>query len=126
MNNSTVRNQIILGLASVVLIMTALSGFAYFRLLQIKDRAKAVTGDSWPGLYYSTKLDSLWHERHAIVCGYLLSLDSSQKQQLDAKATSSALKLEETLKAYEGTVYQSEDRQLFDAIKRAGMVLNRY
>lgn len=121
MSNWTVRTRIIFGLSSVIIIMAALSAFAYVRLLQIKTRALNITSDSWPGLYHISRIDSLALAHNASLVKYIFRQNSGGQAQLSPETDSSASKLNEAMKQYEATVFQPLDRQLFNTMTSAGL-----
>lgn len=119
MKNWTVRQRIVGGFAAVMLVMVALSAFAYLRLRGIADQSAALDTDSIPGLYLSAKLQTVSVETYSSTEQHVLEQDQARMQQIMATIQQKTAERLDLLKQYELTSITSKDRELYEGINAA-------
>jgi methyl-accepting chemotaxis protein WspA len=119
MKNRTVKQYIVLGFSTVLLIMVTLSAFAFVLLYEIRGQVTSVTTDTWPGLYFSSQIESLSVETVGSVYKHVLSSDPFEERQLEAEITANQSKLDDASREYEKTIVNVQDRQLFTSMVNA-------
>src|SRR5580692_9491385 len=80
-SNATVRQRIVVGFSSVILLMTALCGFAYLQMRGVAAQTTSLHDDSLPGLYIAGMLDSVSIETYASLEQSILQSDTAGTQQ---------------------------------------------
>ncbi len=117
MKSWTVRQRIVLGFSAVILIMVILSTSAFFLLSEIKSKAVVVSGDAWPGLYFSAQIEARAMDVLAAVYRSSLESDESEKRRLQGEIHSSKALLDGAMRNYEQTIMLADDRQLFATVQ---------
>ena len=117
--NATVRQRIVLGFSSVILLMAALCAFAYLQLRGIATQTTALQDDSLPGLYIIGRLDSVSVETYTSIEQYLLQSDRGAMQQTRTLTQEKTAQLSDLLKQYGSTVKTTRDAELYGDIKTA-------
>jgi CHASE3 domain sensor protein len=117
--NATVRQRIVLGFSSVILLMAALCAFAYLQLRGIATQTTALQDDSLPGLYIIGRLDSVSVETYTSIEQYLLQSDRGAMQQTMTLTQEKTAQLSDLLKQYGSTVKTTRDAELYGDIKTA-------
>ena len=119
MNDWKIGTRIAAGFAAVNLIVIALGVFAYSELGVIDTRAKRITEDSLPGVYYIGQLKASVLQRFSNLQDTLLTSDPTAVANLEAEGLRLQKEIGEITAAYEKTIYLDQDRQLFAAMKAA-------
>lgn len=123
MKTWSVRSRIIAAFAIVLTIIAALSVFILDRLSAIRKQATDIVADSLPGLLYMGELDSRTRAGHVLALQRLIAAPA-EKEQYDAQSQSNSRRIDDLMKLYEPTIFEREDRQLFDAMKRQFAIYN--
>jgi methyl-accepting chemotaxis protein WspA len=118
MTNLTVRQRILAGFATIVMITVVLSAFAAFLLFEIRQRATDITGDTWPGLYYTARMQALAKETHGAVYKYAFG-DETDRRLLEAEIGTNRSKMDSLITMYGASIVDAEDRQLLNATTTA-------
>jgi lipopolysaccharide export system protein LptC len=79
--NATVRQRIVIGFSSVILLMAALCAFGWLQLHGIATQTTALHDDSLPGLYIVGRLDSASIETYASLEQTVLQSDAVAMQR---------------------------------------------
>jgi len=119
MKNWTVKRRIVLGFSAVIAIMIALTVVAGFHLNEIKTQAGRIVADTWPGLYLSSKIESLAGDTFTSFEKYVLSTNEQTRQQAAAEIDSNRAKLDALMKQYESTISQETDRRVYTSLVSA-------
>jgi methyl-accepting chemotaxis protein WspA len=119
MKNRTVKQYIVLGFSSMMVIVVLLSAFAFVLLYQIRGRVADIAMDSLPGLFLSGQIKSLSLQTLGLVGSHVMSSDALEKRELDSGIAANQLKLDDLLHEYEKTIVQSHDRELFNDVMKA-------
>jgi methyl-accepting chemotaxis protein WspA len=117
--NATVRQRIVIGFSSVILLMTALCGFAYLQMRGIATQTVSLHDDSLPGLYIVGRLDSVSIETYASLEQSILQSDTAGTQQTMALTQEKLAQQAGLLKQYSSTVITARDAELYGDIKTA-------
>src|ERR1700733_13792368 len=117
--NATVRQRIVLGFSSVILLMAALCAFAYLQLRGIATQTTALQDDSLPGLSIIGRPDSVSVETYTSIEQYLLQSDRGAMQQTRTLTQEKTAQLSDLLKQYGSTVKTTRDAELYGDIKTA-------
>jgi methyl-accepting chemotaxis protein WspA len=123
MKSWSVRSRIIAAFAVVLLIVAGLSAFIFNRLEAIRKQAWDITADSLPGLLSMGELDSRIRANHVLALQRLVAAPAD-KERYDEQIQSNNKRIDELLKLYEAVVFEPQDRQLFDALKRQLSIYN--
>ena len=81
MNTGTVRTRIVLCFSAVILLMVALSIFAYIQLRGIEAQAVALHAESVPGLYLADRLHATSISTYGSVQQLILERDPTKMQR---------------------------------------------
>ena len=119
MKNWTVRQRIILGFSSVIVIMVVLSTFALILLYEIRGKVADITSDTLPGLYLSSRIESVSVGTLGLVYKHILTSDAAEKRQLEADIDAGRTDLDEASADYEKTIVLADDRLLFASLLNA-------
>ena len=119
MKNWAVRQRIIGGFAAIMLVMVALSAFAYVRLRGIAAQSEALDTASIPGLYISARLQTVSVVTYSSVEQHILEQDPAKMQQIMAYIQQATVERLDLLKKYEPTILAGKDRELYEAMKTA-------
>jgi methyl-accepting chemotaxis protein len=116
---ATIGQRITFGFAVSVIITLALGSFTYFKLRTIAANTASVTTDSLPGIKQILTLSALQEKSVATLMKHIQTSDNNEMNEFDAELNSLGAKMDATEEAYGATVFQDEDRRLFDAVKKA-------
>jgi methyl-accepting chemotaxis protein WspA len=119
MKKWTVKQLIVLGFTSVLLIMVMLSTFAYQRLREIESEAAALHADSIPALYFAGRLHAVSIETYTSVQQHILESDPTKMAQIMAFIHEKTVERLDLLRQLEATVMTTRDKELLDATKTA-------
>ena len=118
MGNWSVKSRLVAAFTLVILVIAALAAYTLDRLGAIRKQATDITSDSMPGLILMTEIDSMIREIGSLTLMRDRSVSADELKQIDDQIDGDRRKEEELLKQYEPTIFESEDRQLFDGVKR--------
>jgi methyl-accepting chemotaxis protein WspA len=119
MKSWSVRQRIITGFSAVILVMVALSAFAYVRLRGSAAQAAALDGDSVPGLYLVGRLQAVSIQTYISAEQHVSEHDPDQMRQIMAYIQQKTVERLDLLKQYEPTITTGKGRELFEASKAA-------
>lgn len=119
MKNWAVRQRIIGGFAAIMLVMVALSTFAYVRLRGIAAQSAALDTASIPGLYISARLQTVSVETYSSVEQHILEQDPAKMQQIMTYIQQATVERLDLLKKYEPAILTSKDRELYEGMRTA-------
>ena len=119
----SVRRQIIFGFSTVILIMVALCAFGLTHLRTIASRTESLRQDSLPGFKRLEKVRSESQEEYSLLL-QRLSASADQKRLLDPEIKVAEAKVDEAFSEYEGTIFLSQERELFNEVKAARASFN--
>src|ERR1700688_5308352 len=103
MGNATVRQRIVLGFSSVILLMAASSAFAYLQLRAIKTQETVLREDS-ADLYLVGRLHAVSISTYTSVQQKVLERDPERMQQIAAYIREKSAERLDLLKQYDHTV----------------------
>ncbi|MDB5047347.1 MAG: methyl-accepting chemotaxis sensory transducer [Fibrobacteres bacterium] len=109
--------KLYLGFGAVLAVFLTLGGYLFTKLQSVDALEKIITGDCLPGMASVSKIVSLARENYELIPEHIIAKDLAGKQAVEAQMLAYRGKMDEELKAYEGTITQPEDRAQFDAIK---------
>ncbi len=119
MTQVTIRRRIIISFGVILAVMVTMAGVAAFHLLRIGRETHSVRTDSLPGLYYNAALLEAWSNDFVIAERRVLERDRAARATLDGRLQASGAVLDQAAANYETTVFDPQDRALFDTFKRA-------
>jgi methyl-accepting chemotaxis protein WspA len=119
MGKATVRQRIVVGFSSVVLLMAVLCGFAYLQLRGIQTQAALVHEDSLPGLYLVGMLHSVSISTYTSVQQLVLEREPAAMEQIKAYIREKTAERLDLLKQYDHVVTSPKARELADATRKA-------
>jgi methyl-accepting chemotaxis protein WspA len=119
MKKWTVRQLIVLGFTSVLLIMIVLSTFTYRRLRDIENQAAALHADSIPALYFAGRLHAVSIETYTSTQQHILESDPAKMAQIMVFIREKTAERLDLLRQLDGTVTTARDKELLDATKTA-------
>src|SRR5689334_12669452 len=110
MKTWTIGKRLTLGFAAVLLIALCVSAYAFVRLSMIQSNATSLGTDNLPGATLMGQIASLSEREIALVLGHIKSDDALGVQRMDEELRSNHEKLSALFKAYEGTVFGTEEQ----------------
>ena len=119
MKNFTLRQRIMTSFLVILAIMALMVVVDYRRLLHIEAEADLINRDAVPGIYYSTSVRAAWFGGFVLVQDAYVQEDEGERRAGLAGLPQSDKALEELYTAYEKTVMREDDRELFEAFKKA-------
>src|SRR5688572_17983316 len=119
MKNWTVKRRIISGFCAVIAIMLALTVVSWFYLDAINDEVISITTDSWPGLYFSSQIESLSRVTLTSFQKFMAATEEEERRQVEAEISSNGVKLDGLMKEYDRTISTDQERQLFVSLMEA-------
>jgi methyl-accepting chemotaxis protein WspA len=119
MGNATVRQRLIAGFSSVIILMAALCGFAFLQLRNIKTQATSIRQNSLPALYIVGMLHAVSISTYTSVQQKVLERDPAAIKQIEAYLREKTTERLDLLQQYEHTITTPKARELADATKAA-------
>ncbi len=119
MNNWTVRTRIIGAFAAVITIMIALGAVSYAGLRTIRSQARQIEKDVLPGVVISAKSQAIARELLLAVNKHSAASTARDKQLAADKVEQLLQSANKNDEAYQATIIDESDRQLFSAMKDA-------
>src|ERR1039457_694687 len=116
MKNWTVRQRIIGGFAGVMLVMIALSAFAFVRLRGVAAQSAALDMDSIPGLHLTGRLQTVSVGTYSSTQQHVLEQDPAKMRQIMAYIQQAAVERLALLKQDEPTITTNEERARYEAM----------
>jgi len=118
MKNWTIRGRILGSFAVILVLMVVMGVVAYTRLEIVGNEAVSIQLDTFAGVKYSTELMTAWEKNYALTEALILQNEKSGSDDLEARLKASLTDLDEGIGHYERTIFQAEDRENFNAVKR--------
>ena len=112
----TIGKRIVIGFSLLMLLLIGLGGFAFFRVVELERHARTVTTDNLPGLYAACEIEALTTSNYARTWQILHMDDKEARAKLTAEMAITSEAQTEVMKEYEKTIFEPQDRALFDAI----------
>ena len=97
----------------------ALGGFAYSRLLAIREDTVAISSDALPGVQLMGDITSVSKDIRGAILQHILATQPDDKSAFDAKIQAAGAATDKALKAYESTMTTSQEREQYAQIKAA-------
>ena len=116
MKNWTIGKRLSLGFAGVILITLCVSIYAFTRLEAIQNQATALANDSLPGAVLMGQIAALGEREVALVLQHIKANDDQEVQKLDQELRENREKLNALFKAYEATVFGTEEAERFQRL----------
>jgi methyl-accepting chemotaxis protein WspA len=113
MKNWTIGKRLTFGFAGVILITLCVSIYAFTRLEAIQSQATALANDSLPGVVLMGQIAALGEREVALVLQHIKANDDQEVQKLDQELRENREKLNALFKAYEATVFGTEEAERF-------------
>jgi methyl-accepting chemotaxis protein WspA len=114
----TIRWRILGSFALILVLMIVMGVVAYTRLEIVGSEAVSIQLDTFAGVKYSSELMTAWEKNYALTEALILQTDKSASDNLEARLKVSLTELDEGIGRYERTIFQAEDRENFDAVKK--------
>jgi methyl-accepting chemotaxis protein WspA len=118
MGNWSVRSRLIGSFTLVIAVIAGLAAYTLDRLGAIRKQATDITADSMPGLILITEADALIRESGSLALMRNPSMSAAEITQIDDRIEGDRRRLDELMKQFEPTILESEERPLFDALRR--------
>jgi methyl-accepting chemotaxis protein WspA len=119
MKNWTVKRRIIFGFCAVIAIMLALTAVSWFYLDAINGEVISITTDSWPGLYFSSQIESFSRVTLTSFHKFMAAANEEERRALEAEISANGVKLDGLMKEYDRTISTDQERQLFISLTEA-------
>ncbi len=122
--NLTIGQRIIAGTSLLCLIIGAIGLFSIQRIKGLSVMTESIIQDSLPGTIIASRM-TLAQTQNQLLSSLLLAASGApERQQLRTQIETNLQKLNDDLKAYEGTITQPEDRANFEKFKelKTGMI----
>jgi methyl-accepting chemotaxis protein WspA len=119
MRNWTIRQRILGSFVVILALMLVMGLIAYMRLAVVDRETTSLATDSVAGVHYSSQVRRDLVLNYALMVQLLGEDDKLAAQQLDARLKANAASLENSLRLYETTIFetQADDRANFEALK---------
>ncbi len=114
--NWTIGKRLTLGFAGVILITLCVSIYAFTRLEAIQSQATALANDSLPGVVLMGQIAALGEREVALVLQHIKANDDQEVQKLDLELRENREKLNALFKAYDATVFGTEEAERFQRL----------
>jgi methyl-accepting chemotaxis protein WspA len=118
MKNWTIRQRILVSFTVILALMVVMASIAYTRLASIEQKTAELDKDSLPGLYYSTLITSVWITDYALTEAHVLQEDITAIREVESQLDVNQANLESYIRNYEKTIFQTKDRENFEAFKK--------
>ena len=119
MNHWTIRWRIVTGFGLLIVIVTLLGLFSYWRLRTIDADARVVVANALPGVCIMGELQATNLANFMLTHRLLLKTDATARQAIEAEMKANSEHISELYKAFEPLVNAPEERRLFDAVLQA-------
>jgi methyl-accepting chemotaxis protein WspA len=119
MKTWTVKQLILLGFTSILVIIIVLTSFAYWRLREIEMEAAALHADSIPDLYFTGRLHSVSVETHTSTQQHVLEPNPAKMDQVMSFMKQKSEERLSLLSQLNSTIMTTHDKELMDATNAA-------
>lgn len=119
MKQKTIAKRVVAGFTAILLISTALGGFAVTRLMVIKQHSRRVTQEALAGINLIHQIDARVRDIYALTLKHSLTQEPEKATKImeDIRQELEAVNL--LSEKYEGVITAARDRELLRAIKEA-------
>ena len=117
MRNWTIGKRIGLGFTAVLGMVLGLGVFATIRMVDVTREATALDLDSLAGQNISSQLELLTRENYTLTLELVFTKSKQERATVEADMKSLTAKVSQVASAYEKTIFQPEDRRLYDVLK---------
>jgi methyl-accepting chemotaxis protein WspA len=120
MKNWSIKQRILGSFALILILMALMAGISAVNLSRVEKSADSLRMDSTPGLYYSTMINTAWYE-NLLLGQQIAQIDSTdgERQSDIAQLRRNGERLDHLQEDYDKTVFNAEDRKLFEEFKEA-------
>ncbi|MFJ3046336.1 methyl-accepting chemotaxis protein [Herbaspirillum chlorophenolicum] len=120
MKNWSIKQRILGSFALILILMALMAGISAVNLSRVEKSADSLRMDSTPGLYYSTMINTAWYE-NLLLGQQIAQIDSTdgERQSDIAQLRRNGERLDYLQEDYDKTVFNAEDRKLFEEFKEA-------
>ncbi|WP_088346800.1 MULTISPECIES: methyl-accepting chemotaxis protein [Rhodomicrobium] len=119
MKNLSVRNRILGIFAGILAVLAIVGLIAFIELKNAEREVRAMQEDSLPGIASSANLANTLVVDYALTEAHIALSDPAEMQAKEVQLAANRILLETQARAYELTILQAEDRQIFEAYQRA-------
>ncbi len=116
MNNLTIGKRLIIGFSGIILITLCLSLYSFTRLESIQSQASSLGKDSLPGAVLMGQIAMLSEREVSLVLQHIKANDSQEVEKLDQQLRENHGKLSDLFKAYQATIYGTEEVERFQRL----------
>jgi len=116
-SHATVATRFSTTCAGLVLLTLILGSVTIYQVGGIQTSLQAIVGDSLPGVYQISMLDSEVFELRGNYWKHIANSDKTAMANIESANESLKQKIQDTLRSYEKTISGEEDRRLFANIK---------
>ena len=119
MKNWTIGKRLSFGFAGVILITLCVSVYAFTRLGAIQSQAATLAKDSLPGAVLMAQIAAVGEREVALILRHIKASDAQDVQKLDEELRENHEKLSALFKAFEATVFGTEETERFQRLNTA-------
>jgi methyl-accepting chemotaxis protein len=119
MSHWTIGKRLVVGFATILVIVVAMGAFGVIRLLEIRKDAQRIVNDSLPGTAQSLQVTAQVKDNYASTLKYILSQSPAEEKALDAEMATTNTAMSALLADYAKTITQPDDRKNYEAIAPA-------
>src|SRR5262245_29501411 len=123
MRDWTIAKRLVVGFGLVTVITAGLGVFAGSRLYAVDAWSKKITGDALPGVALFGDIRAKGLENLSLVMEHSATKDSKRQDEIEARMAEIAAEIGKLTSAYEATITQPKDRELFDAFQKQRGIL---
>ena len=119
MNSWTIRQRILASFAGILVMLSIMAALSYAHLLEIREDANTITNDSAGGSLASADMLGYLADDYSLLQKHLLADDKSAMAKIEADLMALRTTQQQGFRDYEKTVFQPQDRTLFEAFRSA-------
>jgi methyl-accepting chemotaxis protein len=119
MSHWTIGRRLVVGFATLLVIVVAMGAFGTMRLFSIRKSVERIVNDSLPGTAQSGQIASAVEDNYAHTLKYILAQSPAEEKAIDADMAATKVKITALMTEYEKTVTEPDDRKNFDLIRPA-------
>ena len=116
MKNWTIGKRLTFGFAGVIVITLCVSVYAFTRLEAIQSQAATLAKDSLPGAVLMAQITAVSEREVALILQHIKANDAQEVQKLDEELRENHEKLGALFKAFETTVFGTEEAERFQRL----------
>ncbi|HLP76168.1 MAG TPA: methyl-accepting chemotaxis protein [Candidatus Paceibacterota bacterium] len=119
MKNWTIKQRIVCGFATILVLVAILGGVSFTLLQQAKSANVDMTGDALPGTIAIAKIANKIESIQIAVLRAIMAKTPEDRTKWEGEIATQAEENAKYLKEYEGTIHKAEDRENFNALVAA-------